>query len=275
LEREKFQVLAEASDGQDAVRLTEKHHPDITILDVSMPTLNGIDAARELGHSCPKTKTILLTQHEEEQYIHEALEAGVKGYVLKSQVASDLIHAIQLVARGEFYLSPGISRGLVEAYRSKSERPKNPLTVRERQVLQLIAEGKSTKDTASLLGISAKTAESHRMRLMRKLYIHETASLVRYAVRRGLVQPWMEVLRALVWSCFLNVRISPFDASEMILALSTGPLAELPQLLPSFDIAVFRCRPQQDQRLLAVFWDAVALQIKLRKWNLHRIITRP
>ncbi len=120
LEREKFQVLAEASDGQDAVRLTETHHPDIAIFDISMPTLNGIDAARQLGRSCPKTKAILLTQHEEEQYIHEALEAGVKGYVLKNQVASDLIHAIQQVSRGEFYLSPGISRAVMEAYRTVS-----------------------------------------------------------------------------------------------------------------------------------------------------------
>ncbi len=143
----------------------------------------------ELGRSCPKTKSILLTQHEEEQYIHEALEAGVKGYVLKNQVSSDLIHAIQQVSRGEFYLSPGISRAVMEAYRTRSDRPADPLTVRERQVLQLIAEGKSTKDAASLLGISVKTAESHRMRLMQKLDIHETASLVRYAVRRGLVQP--------------------------------------------------------------------------------------
>jgi two-component system, NarL family, response regulator NreC len=189
LEREKFQVLAEASDGQEAVRLTETHQPDIAVLDISMPTLNGIDAARELGRSCPKTKTILLTQHEEEQYIHEALEAGVNGYVLKNQVASDLVHAIHQVSRGDFYLSPGISRAVMEAYRSKRERPADPLTVRERQVLQLIAEGKSTKDTASLLGISTKTAESHRMRLMQKLDIHETASLVRYAVRRGLVEP--------------------------------------------------------------------------------------
>jgi len=189
LERERFQVVAEASDGQEAVRLTETHHPEIAVLDISMPTRNGIDAARELGRSCPETKSILLTQHEEEQYIHEALEAGVKGYVLKSQVANDLIHAIQKVSRGEFYLSPGISRGLVEAYRSKSNKPSDPLTVRERQALQLIAEGKTTKDAASLLGISAKTAESHRMRLMQKLDIHETAGLVRYAVRRGLVQP--------------------------------------------------------------------------------------
>lgn len=189
LEREHFQVMAEASDGQDAVRLIEDHHPDIAILDISMPTLNGIDAARGLSRSAPKTKVILLTQHEEEQYIHEALEAGVKGYVLKNQVANDLIQAIRQVCRGEFYLSPGISRAVMEAYRNKSERPADPLTVRERQVLQLIAEGKSTKDTASVLGISVKTAESHRMRLMQKLNIHETASLVRYAVRRGLIQP--------------------------------------------------------------------------------------
>ncbi len=189
LEREHFQVMAEASDGQEAVKLIEMHHPEIAIMDISMPTLNGIDAARALTRSAPKTKVILLTQHEEEQYIHEALEAGVKGYVLKNQLANDLIQAIRQVGRGEFYLSPGISRAVMEAFRNKSERPADPLTARERQVLQLIAEGKSTKDTASVLGISVKTAESHRMRLMQKLDIHETASLVRYAVRRGLIQP--------------------------------------------------------------------------------------
>lgn len=189
LEREKFQVVAEASDGHEVVRAVETNHPDIAVIDISMPMLNGIDAARELRRSCPKTKVILLTQHEEEQYIHEALEAGVKGYVLKSQVASDLVHALQQVSRGGFYLSPGVSRAVVEAYRTRSERPADPLSGRERQVLQLIAEGKSTKDVASLLGISVKTAESHRSRLMQKLDIHETASLVRYAVRRGLVQP--------------------------------------------------------------------------------------
>jgi len=188
LEREKFQVVAEASDGQEAIRLTETHHPDIAVVDISMPILNGIDTVRELGRSCPKTKAILLTQHEEDQYIREALEVGVKGYVVKNQVASDLVHAIQQVSRGQFYLSPGVSRAVVEAYRLKSDSPVDPLTARERQVLQLIAEGKSTKDAASLLGISVKTAESHRMRLMQKLDIHETATLVRYAVRHGLVQ---------------------------------------------------------------------------------------
>lgn len=189
LEREKFQVVAEASDGQELVKLAEAQHPDIAIVDISMPTLNGIDAARELVRSCPKTKTILLTQHEEEQYVQEALEAGVRGYVLKSQVASDLVHAIQQVSRGGVYLSPGVSQAVIEAYRYKSQKAGDPLSVRERQVLQLIAEGRSTKDVASLLGISVKTAESHRSRLMQKLDIHETASLVRYAVRRGLVQP--------------------------------------------------------------------------------------
>jgi len=188
LEREKLQVVAEASDGQEAVRYSESLNPDIAVLDISMPMLNGIDAVREMSRSCPKTKTILLTQHEEDQYIREALEAGVRGYVLKSQAANDLVHAIHQVSRGQFYLSPGVSRAVVEAYRTKSQMPADPLTVRERQVLQLIAEGRSTKDVASLLGISVKTAESHRTRLMQKLDIHETASLVRYAVRRGLVQ---------------------------------------------------------------------------------------
>ena len=189
LDREKIPVVAEASDGLEMIRLAEAHHPDIAVIDISIPTLNGIDAARELVRSCPRTKVILLTQHEEEQYLHEALQSGVRGYVLKSQVVNDLIHAIQQVSRGGFYLSPGVSQAVIEAYRSKAERPSDPLSIRERQVLQLIAEGKSTKDVASLLGISTKTAESHRSRLMKKLDIHETASLVRYAVRRGLIQP--------------------------------------------------------------------------------------
>jgi len=189
LDREGFQVVAEASDGQEALAHVQSLQPDIAVMDISMPTLNGLNAAREMSRSSPKTKTILLTQHDESQYIREALEAGVKGYVLKSQVASDLLLAIRQVSRGQVYLSPGVSSAVIEAYNSKSEKSKNPLTLRERQVLQLIAEGKSTKDVASLLGISVKTAESHRTRLMQKLDIHETASLVRYAVRHGIVQP--------------------------------------------------------------------------------------
>jgi two-component system response regulator NreC len=189
LEREGFQVVAEASDGQEALRHAQSLKPDILVMDISMPILNGLEAARQICLSSPQIKTILLTQHDEEQYLSEALEAGVKGYVLKSQVASDLINAMRQVSRGGVYLSPGVSSAVMEAYRSKSEKPKDPLTSRERQVLQLIAEGKSTKDVASVLGISVKTAESHRTRLMQKLDIHETASLVLYAVRRGIVHP--------------------------------------------------------------------------------------
>jgi DNA-binding NarL/FixJ family response regulator len=189
LEREGFQVVAEASDGQDALTYVQTLKPDIAVMDITMPVLNGLEAARQMSRVSPRTKTILLTQHDEEQYLSEALEAGVKGYVLKSQVASDLMQAMRQVSHGGVYLSPGVSRAVMEAYRSKSEKPRDPLTARERQVLQLIAEGKSTKDVASVLGISVKTAESHRTRLMQKLDIHETASLVLYAVRRGIVHP--------------------------------------------------------------------------------------
>jgi DNA-binding NarL/FixJ family response regulator len=188
LEREGFQVVGEASDGQELLRLVANVRPEIAILDISMPILNGIDAARELQKSSP-TKTILLTRHDEDQYVTEALRAGVKGYVLKNQAATDLVHAIREVCRGGIYLSPSISGAIVGAFLSKTDLPADPLTPRERQVLQLVGEGKSTKEVATLLGVSIKTAESHRTRLMQKLDIHETASLVRYAIRRGLVQP--------------------------------------------------------------------------------------
>jgi len=188
LESQGFQVVGEASDGQATLRSAEMTHPDVAILDISMPVLNGIDAARELKKSSPKTKIILLTQHDEDQYVTEALRAGAKGYVLKSQAAEDLVQAIREVCRGSVYLSPSISRSVVDAYLSKTYVSTDPLSGRERQVLQLVGEGKSTKDIAIQLGISVKTAESHRARLMKKLDIHETASLVRYAIRRGLIQ---------------------------------------------------------------------------------------
>lgn len=189
LERDGIQVVGDAQDGQELVRLAGKHSPDVAVIDIGMPLLNGLDAARELKRVSPKTKAILLTRHDEDEYLIEALRAGAKGYVLKNQAATDLVHAIQLVCRGQVYLSPGMSSVVVNAYLSKTELPVDPITSREREVLQLIAEGKSTRDIASLLGISVKTADSHRSRLMRKLDIHEVASLVRYAVRKGLVQP--------------------------------------------------------------------------------------
>jgi two-component system response regulator NreC len=189
LEREGIQVAGEASDGQELVSLTPNLRPDVAVIDISMPIMNGLEAARELHKSSPKTKTILLTCHDEDQYVLQALRAGVKGYVLKREAANDLVHAIRQVYGGGFYLCPGISQTVVEAYLSKTEMPADPLTSRERQVLQLISEGKSTKCVACLLGVSPKTAESHRARLMRKLNIHEIASLVRYAIRSGLIQP--------------------------------------------------------------------------------------
>ena len=189
LEKQGFQVVSEASDGQEALRSVEKTQPDVAILDISMPILNGVDAARELLKSSPKTRVILLTQHNEDQYVTQALRAGVRGYVLKSQAAEGLVHAIQEVCRGSVYLSPKISGAVIDAYLSKTYTSPDPLSGRERQVLQLVGEGKSTKEIAVHLGISVKTSESHRARLMKKLDIHETASLVRYAIRHGLIQP--------------------------------------------------------------------------------------
>lgn len=189
IERESLDVVAEASDGHESIRLAKEHHPDVAVLDLSMPLLNGLDAAREITQASPKTRTILLTMHTEDQYVTEALRAGIRGYVLKTQATSDLVQAIREVFRGSVYLSPGVSRAVVEAYLSKTELSSDSLTPRERQVLQLVAEGKTTKEVAVVLGVSVKTAESHRTRLMEKLDIHETASLVRYAVRIGLIQP--------------------------------------------------------------------------------------
>lgn len=189
LERNGFQVIAEAADGQEALRAIVEAHPDVAIVDIGMPLLNGIEVAAGLKRLSSKTKVILLTKHDEDQYVTEALRAGVKGYLLKSQVAEDLVYAIHEVCRGSMYLSPTISRVVVNAYLSKTNIPADPLSARERQVLQLVGEGKSTKEVATQLGVSVKTAESHRARLMRKLDIHETATLVRYAIRRGLIQP--------------------------------------------------------------------------------------
>ena len=189
LEREGFAVVAEADDGQAAVRHARERCPDVAVLDFSMPLLNGLDAALAILRACPRAKAILLTMHTDDHYVLAALQAGVKGYVVKTQASSDLVRAIHEVLRGMMYLSPGISQAVVQAYLAKSEIPRDPLTSREREVLQLVAEGKSTKEVAGLLGISFKTAESHRTRILKKLDLHETAGLVRYAVRRGLIQP--------------------------------------------------------------------------------------
>jgi DNA-binding NarL/FixJ family response regulator len=189
LERAQIQVIGEAADGHDAIRKVETLRPDITIIDIGMPGLNGLDAAHEIGRVAPSVKVVALTVHTEAPYVITALRAGVKGYVLKSQAGAELVQAIREVAAGRLYLSPGISHAVVDAFLAGAELPADPLSVRERQVLQLVAEGKTTKEVARALGISVKTADSHRTRIMRKLDIHETAGLVRHAIRCGLVEP--------------------------------------------------------------------------------------
>jgi DNA-binding NarL/FixJ family response regulator len=189
LEREMFQVVGEAADGFEAIAMAERLQPQIVVIDLAMPALNGIDAAREIVKRAPRAKAILLTMFTEEHHVLEALRAGVKGCVSKSQAAEHLLQAIQDVSMGGVYLSPHVSGAVVQAYLAKSDLPYEPLTPRERQVLQLIAEGRTTKETAAMLDVSVKTAETHRTNLMVKLDIHSTAGLVRYAIRRGLLQP--------------------------------------------------------------------------------------
>jgi DNA-binding NarL/FixJ family response regulator len=189
LTHDEFEVVAEAANGQDAIHAARRLRPDVAIVDVGMPGLNGIDAAREVLRASPRTKVIVLTMHKDHAYLAEALRAGARGYILKSRGAVELLDALREVARGGVYLSPGMSREVAESYLRGDKPASSPLSGREREVLQLIAEGKTTKEVAAALFISFKTVESHRQRIMAKLDIHETASLVRYAIRSGLIQP--------------------------------------------------------------------------------------
>lgn len=189
LVKEEFNVVGEASNGHDAVRMVRKLNPELVILDIGMPQLNGIDTAREITKRSPETQVILLTMFEDDAYVLESLKLGVRGYVLKSQTATDLVNAIGEVFRGSIYLSPGISETVIGAYVSNRNHEKDILTDRERQVLQLIAEGNSSKKIAAMFRLSTKTVESHRSRIIQKLDIHDTAGLVRYAIRRGLIKP--------------------------------------------------------------------------------------
>jgi len=188
LERDGIVVAGEALDGREAVRLVVSLRPEVAVLDLSMPLLNGLDAAREIRKASPDTKTIILTRHAEEQYVIEALRAGVNGFLLKTKAAAVLVQTINDVSTGALYVSHALSPEAVQAYLAREELRTSPLSGREREVLQLIAEGHSMKEIAALLCISVKTVETHRMRLMGKLDIHETAGLVRYAIRQGMIE---------------------------------------------------------------------------------------
>jgi DNA-binding NarL/FixJ family response regulator len=177
-----IQVVGEAVDGRDALHVVETAKPDVAVLDLSMPLLNGLDVARQLVARDRGPRTILMTVHDEDRYVLQAVRAGVRGYVLKKQAAADLVRAIREVAGGRVYLSPGVGAAVAEAVRTGGPTPG------EREVLQLVAEGKTTKEIAAILSVSVKTADAHRTRLMQKLDIHDIAGLTRCAIRLGLVQ---------------------------------------------------------------------------------------
>ncbi len=185
-----YTVVAEASNGQEALTQASMYQPDMAVLDMSMPIMNGLDTAQELRKTCPRIRSIVLSRHDGVDYVLAAMRAGIKGYVLKSQSVVELLQALNDVSAGGFYLSPGVSGVVVDAVRANSSAPpaEDPLTGRERQILKLVAEGYSTKECATILGVSVKTADSHRTRLMRKLDIHGTAGLVRYAVRHHVAE---------------------------------------------------------------------------------------
>lgn len=189
LEQHGLAVVAEAADGRAAVELARKERPDIAVLDVAMPALNGVDAAREIARQSPKTRVVLLTGLHDPQFVGSALRAGVRGFVMKMQGIDDLVRAIREVSQGALYVSPGASQAVFDAIEAAAAGGAGPLSPRERQVVQLVAEGRSTKQIAELLKISVKTAEFHRGRVMEKLDIHDTAGLVRYAIREGLITP--------------------------------------------------------------------------------------
>jgi two-component system response regulator NreC len=187
-----FKVVAEASDGREAIAMAEAHTPDIVVLDVAMPALNGIEAARQISAKLPRTGIVFLSMHSDEGYVLKALKSGGKAYLLKDSAEYDLISAIRAVHEGKAFFSPAINRMLVEEYmRQMREREVDDsydlLTPREREILQLFAEGKSPKEVASLLNLSLYTIETHRSNVFQKLNLHSTAELILYAVRKGVI----------------------------------------------------------------------------------------
>ena len=185
-------VVGEASDGLQLLELATQLRPHLVLMDIAMPGLNGLDAAARLHKLQPDLRVIILSMHQEDQYVRQALRNGASGYLLKDAAPLELQLALQAVARGDTYLSPAITRGVMSDYaaRLRNEADEDvPLSPRQREVLQLIAEGLSTKEIAQRLNLSVKTVDSHRTLLMKQLDIHEVAGLVRYALRKGIIAP--------------------------------------------------------------------------------------
>lgn len=186
---EGFEVVGEASNGREAVRLARTLTPDVALLDIAMPELNGLDAARRIGSECPDVRVLILSMHTDPGYVRAAMQAGAAGYVLKDAGVEELELAIRAALRGERYLDPRVSKEVIEGYVRglEAEEPGPMLTPRQREILQLVAEGRSTREVAERLHVSVKTVETHRAQLMDRLGIRDVAGLTRYAIRIGLV----------------------------------------------------------------------------------------
>jgi DNA-binding NarL/FixJ family response regulator len=181
-------VVGEAANGREAVELAHKLKPDIVLMDVAMPEVNGIEATRQMIAANPRTRVLVLSMHKEALYVREILRAGARGYILKDAIDKELVEAVRSVAQGDGYISPAVSGALLSDYRQNVTDPLDLLSSREHEVLRLIAEGKTNKEVASQLNLSVYTVDSHRGKIMEKLNLHSTGELVRFAMKRGLVE---------------------------------------------------------------------------------------
>jgi len=192
-ERRDWHVVGEAGNGRDAVREALALTPDVAVLDIGMPLLNGIEATRQIVRRAPAVRVLILSMHSDQAYVTQAVQAGARGYLLKESAGAELLEAIAAVATGKSYFSPAVAQVVFDDYvKTLSEKgitdPYDSLSEREREVLQLVAEGRSSKEIAELLSISPATVETHRAHLLQKLRLHNTVEVVRYATRRGIIQ---------------------------------------------------------------------------------------
>ncbi len=190
-----WKVCAEAASGREAIALAEQHRPDIAVVDISMPGLNGLEATRKIRKASPKTEVLILSLHFSDQLVREIVDAGARGYILKSDATRDLVKAIESLATRRSFFTSGASKIIIDGFVNPAakEKPRrlmrHQLSAREREIVQLLAEGKSSKEVAVTLGISVKTAETHRSNIMRKLEMHSISELVRFAVRNQMIEP--------------------------------------------------------------------------------------